>query len=325
MLFRIDSEQMSIFPKNPRDLAESIGLDWWAAKKLYDDKWLTFDPEKNLIDTNGKEAEFTFLGSLVAAGCDPPMLKHLLRDLERPYCYDLSRSYYDWSNRYWENLLFHGTPQQIAAKIISSFEDGEDLSSLENIKNYAQEAISRLNDEFEEENFPRDIYVCNPQDPFIEAARQMLWKIAASDLIDTPEKTIVVGKLFNIFQQLPKVTLDVNLSLNLVGPRRMFGDHEIYHFWDIELSEEGDLKISSAGHFYRPSTGGDSFTSMVWEAMPGYEPEISNYLNSLLIVDDADTFENEVVVMNLKSGEYELEVEDRTLEAWCGDEKDLED
>ena len=90
-----ESEQLILFPKQPKDLAESIGLDWWAAKKLYDDNWLSFNPETAVIDDSKKETEFMFLGSLVAAGCDPPMLKRLLTDLKKPYCYDLSKMYYN--------------------------------------------------------------------------------------------------------------------------------------------------------------------------------------------------------------------------------------
>jgi hypothetical protein len=82
MLSKVNAHQMYLIPTDPRDLSESIGLDWWAAKKLYDDKWLSFDPETTMIDIDSAEAEFIFLGSLVAAGCDPHLLKHLVDGLE---------------------------------------------------------------------------------------------------------------------------------------------------------------------------------------------------------------------------------------------------
>jgi len=316
MQIKLFGDQWLLFPKNPRDLAESIGLDWWAAKKLYDDKWLSFDPETELINSSSMESEFIFLGSLVAAGCDPRMLKRLLTALEKPYFYDISKIYYNWPKQRWEYLPYNGLAAQIVAEVISSLEDNEDFDGLEKLKNEAQEAINRLNAEFGNENGSKNQYICNFQDVFIESVRQMLWKIAASTLIDSPQKTIVVGKLFKVFQTFPEVILNENISLNLIGPRRKYGEHEIYHFWDIELEEEGYLRISSAGHFYRPSTGGDSFTSMTWEVSPGNEPVISDYLHQLELVDDADTFENEVKVMDFESDGYKLEVQDSSLEDW---------
>lgn len=85
----------SLFYKDFRDLAESIGLDWWAAKKLYDDKWLSFDPEINTIDSSSKEAELIFLGSFlhVAPVCSGNMpispkkrKKCLSWNIVRPCC-----------------------------------------------------------------------------------------------------------------------------------------------------------------------------------------------------------------------------------------------
>jgi hypothetical protein len=137
-----DKQQLSLFPTDLRHLAESIGLDWWAAKKLYDDKWLSFDPEINTTDSSSKEAEFIFLGTLVAAGCDPHMLKRLLETLEKPYCYGLSGMYYDWEKRCW---MDHDLPSQTAAKIVSEFEDEGDAASLTELKERVQEAINRLN------------------------------------------------------------------------------------------------------------------------------------------------------------------------------------
>lgn len=320
---QLDYAQQSLFPTDLRDLAESIGLDWWAAKKLYDDKWLSFDPEINTIDSSRKKAEFVFLGTLAAAGCDPHMLKRLLETLEKPYCYNLSGMYYDWEKRCWED---HDLPSQAAETFVSELEDDGDVDSLKELKERIQEAINRLNEDVGDNAVSCDSYAFNAErDTIVNAARQLLWKIAASALVDTPSKTIVVGKLFRVFQNLPKITMDEHLSLGLVGPRRMYGEHEIWHYWDIELNEEGYLKISSGGHFYRPQTGGDSFTSMTWEVSPTCAPELNNYLHNLLIVDDADTFENEVEAMDLESGGYKLTAEDSTLEGLEEEENNMDE
>jgi hypothetical protein len=100
---------------DPRELADEMGLDWWAVLKLRDDGWLSFDPEKAGITDDGIEAEFIFLGSLVAAGCDPRMLERLLTGLEKPYRYTLSSIYYDWHQRTWRPLPREREPGEVLA------------------------------------------------------------------------------------------------------------------------------------------------------------------------------------------------------------------
>ena len=70
------------------------------------------------------------------------------------------------------------------------------------------------------------------------------------------------------------------------------------------------MRIGSGGHFYRKSTGGDSFSSMRWEAVPGEEAELNDYLESLGIMDDARPYADEVDAMNLYDDGYELSIED---------------
>jgi hypothetical protein len=300
---RIDDHQLPLFPPDLRDLAKSIGLDWWAAKKLYDDKWLSFDPEINTTDSSSREAEFIFLGTLVAAGCDPHMLKRLLETLEKPYCYHLSGMYYDWAKRCWEDF-----PETEILDIVSEYEGSGDLDSLEELKGFVQGAMDRLNGEEKE---PCDQYDYNAEDDtIVNAARRLLWKISASALVDTPSKRIVIGKLFSVFQNLPKITLHQYLIMHLVGPPR-YGTYEILHEWTIVLRDTGYLNIASGGYL-KPYE--DSFTSMTWGNSPTCVPKLNNNPNNIDIIDDADTFENEVEAMDLESGGYKLTVTDPTLE-----------
>lgn len=321
---RVAGGQMFLLPQEPRELADHIGLDWWAARKLHDDQWLSFDPEKMLIESDAMRAEFLFLGSLVAAGCDPHLLKRLLTGLEKPYSYDLSTIYYDWRTKTWKDLPYGGfSAIQIAGGIIAELEAEGDVDSLTQIAGMTGAALDGAADDEEPEETPADMYLFDPDtDSIVSSTRLLLWKIATSKLVDTPEKIVTVGKLFGLLQRLPKVALDEYLRLDLVGPRRKYGDHEIYHFWSIEADEDGNLTISSGGHFYRPQTGGDTFTTMIWDASPGCRPELRDYLWNLAIVDDADTFENEVKAMDLDSGGYELSVEDASLEDWGADNLD---
>ena len=317
---RAQDNQQSLFPIDLRKLSEEIGLDWWAAKKLYDDGYLSFDPEIGTTTIATQQSEFTFLGSLVSAGCDPHMLKKLIATLEKPYCYDLTSIYYNWSEQCW---MDHDLPLEAIEKGIAELEAAEDVDSLDEIKNKILGAINRLTNE---DDVSSELYDFQPEeDAIIAATRRMLLKIAASGLINTPLKAIVVGKLFKVFQDLPKVTANESLSISLAGPRRTYGNHEIYHFWDIQLEEEGYLKISSGGHFYRPETGGDTFTSMTWEVFPGYKPDFEDYLDSLYMVDDADLFENEIADMKLSSGGYKLSVADYSLEEFAEENDDQDE
>lgn len=156
----------------------------------------------------------------------------------------------------------------------------------------------------------------------IIAARKLVWRLASSPLCVKASEVITIGKLFRVLQRLPEVTLGENLRLGLSGPKRMFGNREITHFWEIRLEDSGLLVISSSGHFYRPETGGDSFTTMMWQVSPGDEPDENSYLHLHQIVDDADNFENEVAAMDFTEPGYSLEVEDDSLEDWAADENE---
>jgi hypothetical protein len=55
--------------------------------KLWDEGWLTFNPESTPHLDEAQEAEMRFVGSLVAGGCTPAMLS----GLRKPYSLDGSR------------------------------------------------------------------------------------------------------------------------------------------------------------------------------------------------------------------------------------------
>lgn len=308
---RITAGQLQLFQIGCRELADEIGLNWWAAKKLYDDKWLSFDPETDLITDCVMEAEFRFLGSLVAAGCDPRMLERMLLGLEKPYSYNLSYMYYDWERRCWEDMPYLGDREDVAKEMIQELDERGNTEALMEIEEHLREALGRPDEEA-----PGKRYYCieEADSSIIASARKMLWKLAASPLADSPTKVLVLGKLFHVLQRMPEVTLGESLSISLGGPTRQHGNHEISHHWSIELDTGGFLEIGSGGYFSRPETGGDSFTSLSWSASPGGSANTDDYLDSLSLVDDADTFEHEVEAMDFDAEEYELSVWAPSLE-----------
>ncbi len=142
----------------------------------------------------------------------------------------------------------------------------------------------------------------------ITAALTLLEKIIRSSFV-RPAELVSIAKLLHVLQALPTVTDGVDVHLTLTGPRRWFGDHEIFHWWDVSI-ENGLIEISSGGHFYRKSTGGDTFRAMHWSSAPEEEPDYKDYLNELWMVDDAQPYCQEVITLDLTQTGYSLEVMD---------------
>lgn len=173
-------------------------------------------------------------------------------------------------------------------------------------------------------------YYLRPHDKLVVSkAIVLLEKIIRAPFI-RPAEIVSVAKALHVLKRLPRITDGVFVSVSLTGPRRWFNDreeHEIYHWWEVSVDREL-VNISSGGHFYRQSTGGDSFTSMTWSAEPGFKPDFSDYLHLLQIVDDAQPFQNEVDAIDLSLPGYSLEVTDNDnswLEDLGADEESEED
>src|SRR5207249_2345485 len=108
---RVVAPQQLLFAASPRAICQAMGLNWWAALKLYEDGWLSFNPEQTERLDEAQEAELRFVGSLVLAGCDRGMLAALLGGLSKPYAYHSTRLYYDWVARRWRLLPDPGETQ----------------------------------------------------------------------------------------------------------------------------------------------------------------------------------------------------------------------
>lgn len=140
----------------------------------------------------------------------------------------------------------------------------------------------------------------------VAIAVQLITKIARSDLLSESQRS-VVNAIIGILGKLPRTSDPLYASFTLTGPRRTFGKHEIYHYWVVEV-EDQQIEVSARGHFYRPSTGGDSFTSFRWVACPGFEPECQDFAASIQIVDDAKPFGTEIEDLDLTEPGYSISV-----------------
>lgn len=138
-----------------------------------------------------------------------------------------------------------------------------------------------------------ELYLLSDKDRSIVAATiKLLRKIVGLPAIH-PEAIQVVAQVLNAFEKLPRRPNGLDVHIELSGPRRWYGEHEIWHWWNITV-EESWLHVTSGGHFYRKTTGGDNFTCMDWSISPGEESDYTDFLDRLKIVDDAQPYEVEV-------------------------------
>lgn len=142
----------------------------------------------------------------------------------------------------------------------------------------------------------------------LKAAAILLKKVAAVETL-RPAELVSVAKLLHVLSVVPRVTPDLAVAVQVTGPRREFGEIETWHYWQVEV--EGELlSISSGGHFYQPSTGGDSFTTMTWAAVPDSPTDFDDYRGTLQMVPDVQSFQDGVAGIHFISGEYEIEITD---------------
>ena len=154
----------------------------------------------------------------------------------------------------------------------------------------------RLYDEEQQYVLSRD------DDGIVSATKALLWTIARSEFV-APHQLEAIARALQVFEALPAAVSARHIEVQVTGPRRTFGSHKIFHWWNVEINGV-DLSVTSQGHFYRPETGGDTFTSMAWRASPGLAAEYGDYLDSIALVDDAQSFRSEVEAIDLSVGGY---------------------
>ena len=153
---RVAAAQQLLFASSPRAVCDSMGLNWWAALKLHEQGWLSFNPAENVRLDEAQEAELRFVGSLVRAGCDQGMLGALLSGLSKPYAYQLNRLYYDWTARRWRPLPDPRENQEATfAEWLESLVESGDVGSLAGILELANDALSRVRTENAQQEFYR--------------------------------------------------------------------------------------------------------------------------------------------------------------------------
>lgn len=142
---RVAVGQKLLFPQSARAVCDEIGLNWWAALKLFDDGWLSFDPDSTRELDDADDAELRFVGSLVTAGCTPNLLRSLLGGLSKPYRFKSNRIYFDWAANRWRPLPEPSAPPQtVFNDWLESLVEDQDFVRLSELKEDIDQALSRI-------------------------------------------------------------------------------------------------------------------------------------------------------------------------------------
>jgi hypothetical protein len=157
----------------------------------------------------------------------------------------------------------------------------------------------------------------------LQAATDFLKKVAAAEFL-RPAELVSVAKLQHVISRLPKVVSGVDVTVSVASPRRNFGEIETWHWWKVAVEGER-LSISSGGHFHQPSTGGDTFTTMNWAAVPEESAESDDYRGTLWMVPDVQSFPDGVASIDLASGSYTVEITDEDNPLLEEDEEAVEE
>lgn len=164
-------------------------------------------------------------------------------------------------------------------------------------------------------------YSLNSRDKELIAAAGLFLRKAVRASVLTPAQVVTAAKILHAVERVPLPARDVNASVSIQGPARWFGEIETWHWWEVKV-EERVLSILSGGHFYRKSTGGDSFTTLSWTVAPGEEAEYDDYLEDLRIVPDVQPFELAVKSLDFSKGPYTPIVSDADNALLDGEEEE---
>lgn len=140
------------------------------------------------------------------------------------------------------------------------------------------------------------------------SANVLLHKVMSSGKI-RPAQMVTLAKLQHVLSVLPRVTQDITASVSVSCPRHRFEEIETYHWWDFGI-EDGRLSITSGGHFYDPKSGGDTFTTMDWTAVPEEPTELNDYRDTLRMVPDVGSYSEGVESIDFSVEGYTIEVLD---------------
>ena len=179
-----------------------------------------------------------------------------------------------------------------------------------------EEEETELAEEDEEEEYEEDDEE-NGEDGFlldredwriVRGLKKVLWQLARSAMLSSARQLEAVAGVLGFLEELPGAGREEDIEISLHGRRRKFDNGvEIYRYWTIRI--EGQvLEATSAGSYFNPATGGDSFTSQYWCVEPGCDPMFSDYRDDLWMVPYLGDLADELAEMHLKKDGVEVEI-----------------
>lgn len=130
MISRI--EQDTLFPYELVEILNKHSLSIATVTQLYEDDYLSFDPSEKSELNAFEYYELDFVCSLFTSGMSLDSIKTLLSKLNKPYCYDISKVYFDFNSKNWALIPVPEEPD--FEDLINNIIEDEDFDRLEEIK-----------------------------------------------------------------------------------------------------------------------------------------------------------------------------------------------
>lgn len=165
-------------------------------------------------------------------------------------------------------------------------------------------------EEYEEEDEDEeDGFLLDREDwRIVRGLKKALWQLVRSTKLSSARQLEAVAGVLGFLEDMPRAIRQDDIEIGLRGRQRKFKNGvEISRYWTIRI--EGQvLEVTSAGSYFNPSTGGDSFTSQYWCVEPGCDPMFSDYRDDLWMVPYLGDLADELAEMDLKKDGVEVEI-----------------
>ena len=165
-------------------------------------------------------------------------------------------------------------------------------------------------EEYEEEDEDEeDGFLLDREDwRIVRGLKKALWQLVRSTKLSSARQLEAVAGVLGFLEDMPRAIRQDDIEIGLRGRQRKFKNGvEISRYWTIRI--EGQvLEVTSAGSYFNPSTGGDSFTSQYWCVEPSCDPMFSDYRDDLWMVPYLGDLADELAEMDLKKDGVEVEI-----------------
>ena len=212
-IYQLSLFEPAWFEASPREIARETGVAWAAILWLREHGWLSFDPERVAQIECDTATELIFLASLVKSGCDNAMLELLLKNLKRPYSYDIGQIYWHWGDGEWKFIPVEEEilPEEVLDVWLEELVSQADTETLATLVDQIRGAFEQIEEPTESCARPEPLDVSGAQFFVVKlptesgaksAAKIMQLSLQQSN--DTSDATVIVKKRRIYVTGLPK-------------------------------------------------------------------------------------------------------------------------